>query len=99
MRSILLSLALASFAAVGATAAAPWTGAPAAGSRCPEQALAHLARPNGGALHKKLTDLPPADAYLAVFRRDANGCVVPVKTNFRNQRPSERSPAGPVRRR
>jgi hypothetical protein len=28
---------------------------------------------------KKLTELPPADAYAAVYRRDERGCMVPVK--------------------
>ena len=28
---------------------------------------------------KKLTELPPADAYAAVYRLDERGCMVPVK--------------------
>ena len=81
MRSIILSLAVATFSATAAVAAAPWTGAPEA--RCPDQPTAHLARPGKGAQHRKLTDLPPAEGYRAVYRRDADGCIVPVKVNFR----------------
>lgn len=97
MRLIFLSLALASFAATGASAA-PGTGPPTFEARCPAEPSAHLARPGKGALHKKLTDLPPAEGYLAVFRRDANGCIVHVKVNFRNQQPVGRAPELPRRR-
>ena len=89
MRSIILSLALATFAATGASAA-PWAGAPAPGARCPDEPLTHHARPGKGAEHRKLTDLPPADGYRAVFQRDANGCIVPVKVNFRSDQPTGR---------
>jgi len=34
---------------------------------------------------KKLGELPPADAYAAVYRLDERGCMVPVK--FRDVRP------------
>lgn len=27
---------------------------------------------------QKLTELPPADAYAAVYRHDERGCMVPV---------------------
>ena len=33
---------------------------------------------------KKLTELPPADTYAAVYRLDERGCMVPVK--FRDTR-------------
>ena len=33
---------------------------------------------------KKLTELPPAESYAAVLRRDERGCMVPVK--FRDVR-------------
>ena len=50
---------------------------------CPE-ARNHMAN-NGGewrgkpAKPRKLTELPPADAYAAVLRRDERGCMVMVK--------------------
>ena len=34
----------------------------------------------------RLGDLPDGTAYLAVFRRDANGCVVPVRADGRDDR-------------
>ena len=34
---------------------------------------------------QKLNELPPADSYAAVLRRDERGCVVPVK--YRDIRP------------
>ena len=34
---------------------------------------------------RKLTELPPAEAYAAVYRLDERGCMVPVK--FREVRP------------
>ncbi|MDP9423624.1 MAG: hypothetical protein M3Q19_12480 [Pseudomonadota bacterium] len=34
---------------------------------------------NDPAKPKKLTELPPADAYAAVYRTDERGCVLPVK--------------------
>ena len=49
---------------------------------CPE-ATSHLAGRQGSwdgkALRpRRLGELPPADAYAAVYRRDERGCVVPV---------------------
>ena len=87
MRSIILSSALASLTATGAIAAAPMTGAPAASTRCPEGPTAHLARPGKGALHRKLTQPPPAEGFRAVYRRDGDGCMVPVKVEFRSGQP------------
>jgi hypothetical protein len=34
---------------------------------------------------RKLSELPPAEAYAAVYRLDERGCMVPVK--FRDVRP------------
>jgi len=34
---------------------------------------------------RKLSQLPPAESYAAVYRLDGNGCMVPVK--FREVRP------------
>ena len=50
---------------------------------CPE-ARSHMADESGDWRGKplkprKLTELPPADAYAAVLRRDARGCMVMVK--------------------
>ena len=60
-----------------------------AGAECPG-ATSQFAR-NGSmwtadpAKPKKLTQLPPAEAYAAVYRLDERGCMVPVK--FRDVRP------------
>lgn len=55
---------------------------------CPE-ASRHFARRggewSGGRIEpRKLAELPPADAYAAVYRHDERGCMVPVL--FRNVR-------------
>ena len=47
---------------------------------CPEL-LAHPAeRPK--AQMRKLAELPPADAFHAVYRRDGNGCIDPVMVGY-----------------
>ena len=40
--------------------------------------LTHHAGPQGKAEAKKLTELPPGQLVLTVFRRDKNGCPVPL---------------------
>ena len=92
MRSIILAISLVSLAA-------PGSGAPVGRPQCANDPTAHLARPGGDAQSKKLTDLPPADAYHAVFRRGADGCMVPVKMNDRYGKPDQQSPTQALRRR
>jgi hypothetical protein len=51
---------------------------------CPNNPASHLANQGSAwrgdpAKPKKLNELPPADAYAAVYRRDERGCMVPVK--------------------
>ena len=53
------------------------------GPDCPE-ATNHMASKGGAwrgtpAKPRKLTELPPADAYATVLRRDERGCMVLVK--------------------
>jgi hypothetical protein len=69
------------------SAAAP---APTAGASrtmpsidCPE-AASHFARQGSvwrsePVKPKKLAELPPAETFAAVYRRDERGCIVPVK--------------------
>ena len=50
---------------------------------CPN-AASHLARKGGvwrnePIMPQKLTELPPAETFAAVYRRDERGCIVPVK--------------------
>ena len=97
MRSIILALSVTSLAATGA-AAAPRSGAAAGEPRCVNDPTKQLARPGKSAQLRKLTELPPADAYLAVLRRGTDGCIVPIKMNYRYGKQSERSTAKPPRR-
>ncbi len=47
------------------------------------QMAADRARKNGGlGLLHKLTDLPPANEYIAVYRRDADGCEDPIVVKY-----------------
>ena len=50
-------------------------------SQCPKP-LAHKAEPRLGAKIRKLTELPPADAFHAVYRLDGNGCLDPVMVGY-----------------
>jgi hypothetical protein len=36
----------------------------------------------GGVKLHKLTELPPANAYIAVFRHDSNGCEAPIVVKY-----------------
>lgn len=57
----------------------------AAAGLCPRTAAQVAAErvKNGGTtkLHK-LTELPPANAYIAVFRHDSNGCEAPIVVKY-----------------
>lgn len=94
MRSIILAISVTSLAATGA-AAAPRSGTAAGEPRCVNDPMKHLARPGKGAQLRKLTELPPADAYLAVLRHDGY-CHVPVMVGYgfgstdRQRRPAPR---------
>ena len=52
---------------------------------CPKtaaQIAAERVRRGGAAKLHKLTDLPPANAYIAVFRHDSNGCEAPIVVKY-----------------
>ncbi len=87
MRSILVS-AMLSCVATSALVAAP---RPAAlittPSSCPDNPAAHLARSDKG-VFRKLAELPPGEIYAAVYRRGADGCMVPVRYRDRNAPPA-----------
>jgi len=56
----------------------------AAAGLCPKtaaQVAAERVKKGGPKLHK-LTELPPANAYIAVFRHDANGCEAPIVVKY-----------------
>lgn len=48
--------------------------------------LAPASRTSATVGPQKLGDLPDGTAYLAVFQRDADGCVVPVRADGRDDR-------------
>jgi hypothetical protein len=53
---------------------------------CPQTAAQMAAdrarKAGGGDLFHKLTELPPANAYVAVFRHDSNGCEAPIVVRY-----------------
>ena len=52
---------------------------------CPKtaaQIAAERVKRGGAAKLHKLTDLPPANAYIAVFRHDSNGCEAPIVVKY-----------------
>ena len=52
------------------------------GANCP-QATNYYAYQDGKPLTpQKLTELPPGNAYIAVYRRDANGCEKPIVVKY-----------------
>ena len=79
MRSMLLAISAASLATLTGAAPQGDTNVRA----CPNDPAVHHARPGHGARPHKLTELPPAEAYRAVYRRGPDGCVIPVKFNDR----------------
>ncbi|HEY0628446.1 MAG TPA: hypothetical protein VGD23_03870 [Sphingomicrobium sp.] len=80
--SFLLPLALA-LTAGGSASAVPARQPSLGDQQCPE-ATSHFAGKGSawrgqGLRPRKLIELPPAEAFAAVYRRDERGCVVPVK--------------------
>lgn len=52
---------------------------------CPKtaaQVAAERAKRGGAAKLHKLTELPPANAYIAVFRHDSRGCEAPIVVRY-----------------
>jgi hypothetical protein len=52
---------------------------------CPKtaaQLAADRVKRGGSAKLHKLTELPPANAYIAVFRHDSNGCEAPIVVRY-----------------
>ena len=49
--------------------------------QCPKP-LMHSLDPNAGTHMKKLDELPPADAFHAVYRLDDKGCIDPVMVGY-----------------
>jgi len=52
---------------------------------CPKtaaQVAAERIKRGGSAKLQKLTDLPPANAYIAVFRHDSKGCEAPIVVRY-----------------
>ena len=86
-----IAIALIAIAPWGSLAAAPQpAGRTVANPSCPDDPAAHLARERKDGQYRKLTDLPPADAYAAVYRRGPDGCIVPVMYRERQAPPAPR---------
>jgi hypothetical protein len=89
MRVLLLTSLLA---LPGAAAAMPardmpaYNPTPRAGAGlCPKtaaQIAADRIKKGGATKFHKLTELPPANAYIAVFRHDSNGCEAPIVVRY-----------------
>ena len=83
-----MRLLIVALAALPLSAAAAETGRPVQlnpEDRCPKP-LVHKDAPRPKAELKKLNKLPPADAFHAVYRLDANGCIDPVMVGYQYKR-------------
>ena len=83
-------LVVAAFAPAALAAPAP-AGLARPAPHCPNPPLVHLVRPGQPATVHRLTDLPPANMFLSVYRR-VGGCVVPVIAGYgigRTSRPTD----------
>jgi hypothetical protein len=91
MKLQLVAIALLGIAPAGDLAAAPPpVGRTALDPSCPDDPAAHLARERKQGQFRRLTDLPPADAYAAVYRRGPDGCMIPVMYRERGVPPAPR---------
>ena len=77
MRNRILALAATGLASAALAAPGPPTGPTRPAAHCPDNPIVHLVRPGRPATAHKLTDLPPANMYLSVYRR-VDGCLGPV---------------------
>ena len=90
MRSLVLACAFLLSAAPTAAAAAPRPTFPKAPShaikpfpaQCPSLTGQPAARPGESLKPRKLTELPPANAYHAVLRRGPDGCPDPLLVGY-----------------
>jgi hypothetical protein len=91
MRLLFLAALSLSPAPAGALAAPPRSIAqPTFDRSCPDDPAAHLARTHKDGQYRKLTELPPADAFAAVYRRGPDGCMIPVRLRERQAPPAPR---------
>ena len=91
MRLHFVAFALLGIAPAGELAAAPQpAGRTALNPSCPDNPAAHLARERKDGQFRKLGELPPADAYAAVYRRGPDGCMIPVMYRERQALPAPR---------
>ena len=77
MRHRILALAATALASTAFAAPPPQGGLARPAAGCPDPPLVHLVRPGRPATVHRLTELPPANMYLSVYRR-IDGCLVPV---------------------
>jgi hypothetical protein len=85
VRSLLFAIiACIPAAAVAAAAPVPATNAKFTPppQTCPQPANVYAAKPGDSLKPRKLTELPPANLYSAVYRRDANGCEKPIVVKY-----------------
>ena len=90
MRLLIIALAALPIGAAPAEAPAPPAPEPSALNRpiaakpdvkCPKP-LAFWGQGPGKATMRKLNELPPADAFHAVYRMDNDGCIDPVMVGY-----------------
>ena len=89
MRLLIIALALPISAATAEAPAPPAPEPPAVNrpiaatpdAECPKP-LAFWGQAPGKAEMRKLNELPPADAFHAVYRMDKDGCVDPVMVGY-----------------
>ena len=96
MRNRILALAATGLASAAFAAPGPPTTPTRPASRCPDNPIVHLVRPGRPATVHKLTDLPPANMYLSVYRT-VDGCLVPVIAGYGIGATGRRSSASPER--
>lgn len=96
MRFLIVGVALLLAPAAPAMTAPAFRSVADAATRCPDGF--NRARGSQKATVNKLADLPPANAYLAVYRRGADGCVEPVIAGYGYGSTAKRQSATPKRR-
>jgi len=91
MRLLFVALSLLALTPASALSAAPRpAGQPGVHRPCPNDPAVRWARSHKGVEFRKLTDLPPAETYAAVYRRGPDGCMIPVLFRERSAAPTRR---------
>jgi hypothetical protein len=68
--------------AAGAAAPPPNGASPSNSDKCPRSTSDYAVKQGVPLKPRKLTELPAGNMYVAVYRRDANGCEAPIVVKY-----------------